>query len=171
MKFIDLTGKRFSRLVVVKKDRKSGGKFYWFCKCDCGINAIVSGSNLKTGHTKSCGCFQIEEQSKRITETNLKHGHNCIKTNGKPSPTYNSWQAMFNRCYNPKHISYNNYGARGITVWKRWNSFINFLADMGERPDGKTLDRINVNGNYDLFNCKWSTLSEQQRNRRDNSNV
>jgi RNA polymerase sigma factor (sigma-70 family) len=96
-----------------------------------------------------------------------KHGH--TSDSGKMNPTYLSWTSMKQRCYNNKHEAYKKYYGRGITVCDRWrNSFINFLKDMGERPIGKTLDRINNNGNYEPSNCKWSTLKEQARNTRRN---
>lgn len=167
MNLIDLRGMLFGRLTVLKISHRQKSKIYWLCKCECGEQVSVSGTNLKTGHTVSCGCFQSEKQSLVITERNLKHGHNALKTLGKPSRTYVSWQSMFQRCYDKNHISYCNYGARGIKVCERWDDFENFLADMGERPENKTLDRINTNGNYEPSNCRWSTPSEQQRNRRD----
>jgi hypothetical protein len=89
------------------------------------------------------------------------HGH----TTGKFSPTYHSWASMIQRCTNPNRSFYHRYGGRGITVCKRWMTFINFLADMGERPDGTSLDRINNDGNYTPRNCRWATLAEQQRHR------
>jgi len=102
----------------------------------------------------------------KIGAANRRHGHS--PRNGKLSLTYHSWQAMKLRCYYPSQPGFKNYGARGIAVCDRWrNSFENFLADMGERPEGKTLDRYpNNDGNYEPGNCRWATLSEQQRNRR-----
>jgi len=96
---------------------------------------------------------------------NLKHGHN--KKSGQETPTYNSWQKMKQRCLNPKATGYHNYGARGITVCRRWrNSFENFLNDMGERPEGMSIDKIDNNGSYGKWNCKWSTPKEQANNKR-----
>lgn len=94
-----------------------------------------------------------------------KHGHRGSFGRSK-SPTYHSWCKMRERCRDPKHRSYSNYGGRGVTVCERWNSFENFLADMGERPDGMTIDRISVEGNYEPGNCKWSTKEEQEANKR-----
>lgn len=94
------------------------------------------------------------------------HKHDMHK-----SPTYKSWIAMRQRCYNPKIKHWNKYGGRGISICKRWDEFENFLADMGEKPEGKSLDRIDVNGNYEPDNCRWATQKTQQRNRRDNNTL
>ena len=96
----------------------------------------------------------------------IKHGHNPSKT-GKPSPTYQSWYAMKQRCQNPNCPAYKDYGGRGIKICERWMDFANFLQDMGEKPEGLTLDRINNNGNYELGNCRWATRKQQRQNQRD----
>jgi hypothetical protein len=163
---IDITGSKFERLTVVGEVVRNSDKRYWLCLCECGETKIVSGSNLRTGHTTSCGCFRREFQSEVITERNTLHGH--TRGRGKrPSHTYKSWQAMLQRCYKQNHISYSDYGGRGITVCQQWREdFRTFLRDMGERPLGKTLDRIEVNGNYEPSNCRWATFLEQVHNRR-----
>jgi hypothetical protein len=149
MKFIDLTGQRFGKLTVAARMPSSRtGQTRWLCHCDCGKAKIVQAGNLKTGHVASCGCL-------------ARHG--LTKT-----PTYASWTAMINRCTNPRNPNYPNYGGRGITVCERWrNSFLDFLDDVGERPSLEhSIDRINNYGNYEPGNCKWSTATEQNNNRR-----
>ena len=119
--------------------------------------------NLRSGHTRSCGCL-LKIQGSINGKATRKHGH---YRNGRPSRTYTSWQAMKDRCFNTNHVNYHLYGGRGITVCKRWvKSFKNFLKDMGKRPPLKTLDRKNTNRNYTPSNCRWATLRVQAINRR-----
>lgn len=126
------------------------------CRCDCGALRSVQPQKLVSGQTFSCGCMAAEKASKRL------------KTHGMTgTPEYVSWQSMKNRCYREEDISYPNYGGRGITVCDRWReSFKAFYADMGPRPDGMTLDRIEVNRNYEPANCRWATPLEQADNTR-----
>ena len=161
--FIDLTGQRFGRLIVIKQTDKNQWKnICWLCRCDCGKEKIIRGGHLKSGNTKSCGCLAKEQLIKRFT----KHGHS-IKT--QVSKIYTVWQSMIQRCVNSNDTAYYNYGERGITVCKRWrNSFENFLKDMGKPPEGYQIDKIDNNGNYCKENCRWSTPKENSRNRRDN---
>lgn len=122
----------------------------WLCKCNCGNERQVIASNLRTGKSLCCGCRKLK----------TKHGM-C------GTPTYTSWEAMRARCNNPKNVDYHSYGGRGIKVCERWASFVNFLADMDERPEGMTLDRIDNDGNYEPGNCRWTTKEVQ----RDNSTL
>ena len=148
----EIGGKRFGRLVAMTTvEGRDPTRKMWLCKCDCGATATVRGSDLRAGDVKSCGCLA------------RKHGHVGPDV---PSPTYHSWQAMRQRCTNPNTVAWKYYGARGIRVCERWQTFVNFLADMGERPAGKTLDRIDCDGNYEPGNCRWATQAEQIRNRR-----
>lgn len=167
--FKDLTGQHFTRLTAKKfVGRSESGHALWIFDCDCGAHDLVlSGVDVARGNTESCGCLGKE----RRAEANTKHGH--AKRDAVPSRTYASYSAMMSRCYKEHVCQYPRYGGRGITVCERWRGecgFINFLADMGERPAGKTLDRYpNNDGNYELRNCRWATVKEQQNNRR-NSN-
>lgn len=108
-----------------------------------------------------------EEAKSKMSAERTKHGHNKrVGGKGSPSKIYRVWRNMLNRCHNPNVPAYKNYGGRGITVCESWEKFENFLADMGEQPVGKTLDRINNDGNYEPGNCRWATPAEQIRNRR-----
>jgi len=151
---IDETGKRYGKLTVIKKSvAKESGKLgsWWICKCDCGNETIVHGRRLRTGHTRSCGCIH------------RKHG----MTN---TPEFRSWIGMKSRCYYPAEPSYKHYGGRGIRVAPEWlldNGFINFFNHVGPRLSNKhSLDRINVNKNYEPGNVRWATQEEQSNNRR-----
>jgi hypothetical protein len=151
-------GQRFGRLTILDL-YKEGCRKVAKCLCDCGNETVVK--NYALGKkANSCGCYRTDLPS--ITKTT--HGHNKQRTR---TPTYNSWRAMKDRCNRSTYYLYKDYGGRGIKICERWNSFANFLADMGERPENKTLDRIDVNGNYGPENCKWSDVYEQNRNKRN----
>ena len=159
---VNLIDRRFGRLVVDKYAGQSKRNACWLCRCDCGGLLIVIGHNLTGGNTQSCGCLRVDMLRAR-TRT---HGHAPL--HAPRSPTYQSWTAMRSRCMSrrPNDRRALDYGLRGITCCVRWNSFEAFLADMGERPAGTSLDRVDVNGNYEPSNCRWATAAQQTRNRR-----
>lgn len=131
-------------------------------KCPCGEPFVMQCRS--EGTTKSCGCLIVDSARKLLSKNNHRKTHGYSNT-----PTYMSWCSMRRRCYSPTHVEYSRYGARGIVVCKRWkNSFQAFVDDMGERPKGMSIDRINCDGNYEPMNCRWATATEQARNQRRN---
>lgn len=165
-KLIDRTGQRYGMLVIVgKNDELSGKNIYWDYICACGASGATTTTRLTSGQ-KSCGCHTHE----MIVERNTTHGH--AKKSGS-SPTYSSYRAMIARCKYPSQDQYKYYGGRGISVCGRWlngdglkSGYECFLADMGPRPDGMTIDRLDVDGNYEPGNCRWSSQQEQMLNTR-----
>lgn len=169
-KFVNLEGRTFKRLTVIERAEdyvspKGHRVIQWLCKCECGNAIITVGSSLRRGATTSCGCFHKE----KLLEMTRTHGH----AEKGLSPTYVSYQSMIARCTNQKLDIFYMYGGRGIAVCIRWlESFENFLADMGERPEGTSLDRVDVDSSYTPENCRWASRSMQsynQRRRYDNT--
>lgn len=157
-------GMRFHRWLVMYKAPAKAGEvgrhLKWRCRCDCGQIRDVFQGNLTRGLSQSCGCLTREVNSAQ----KFKHG--------KP-PEFNCWASMKQRCSNPALRSYKDYGGRGITVCERWrDSFLAFLEDMGKRPSpDHSIERIDVNGNYEPSNCRWATRKEQGRNKRTTRKV
>jgi hypothetical protein len=154
MKLTDRMGERYGRLLVVgrapnKSDKDTNAR--WVCACDCGRETTQYGQDLKKGKVVSCGCWNDEKK--------FKHGM-------ARQPVYKVWQQLHQRCENPKAPKFYNYGGRGIKVCERWKSFENFAADMGIRPEGYSIERINNDGDYEPSNCMWATTKQQLNNRR-----
>jgi hypothetical protein len=158
MAIIDLTGKRFGRWVVEHLCADSGNVKFWSCVCDCGTRRRVFGGDLKRGGSKSCGCLMRDIKAAGWRSHDMSR-----------HPAYRNWIGAKMRCENAGNEGYWEYGGRGITVSDQWQSFDVFWRDMGPswRP-GLTLDRLDVDGNYEAGNCRWATPREQAHNRRDN---
>lgn len=160
MQKIDITGNKYGRLTVIRENGKNGKNIIWLCKCDCGKEVSVIAYNLKNGHTRSCGCFQKESKS------NTHSTHKCSN-----SRLYRIWIHIKNRCLNAHVPHYKYYGGRGIKVCPEWEksfvSFMNWSLSNGYK-DGLSIDRINVNGNYDPDNCRWVDMKIQANNKTNN---
>lgn len=159
--FRDITGQRFHRLLVIEPLRRispPADHAFWRCVCDCGKEVIAAASDLlKDGGTKSCGCFAAERSSRDKRTHGMTH-----------TKTYKAWRSMRGRCTNPRLENYKDYGARGISVCERWSTFEAFFADMGTAPPGSQLDRVDVNGNYEPSNCRWTTPKVNNNNKPSN---
>lgn len=146
-------GNRFNKLTAIRFSHRNKWKNqFWFFRCDCGKEKVIRVNNVKNGNTKSCGCLFKKGN-------NLMHGMTDTKT-------HNSWIAMRKRCLKSDDKDYKYYGGRGITICPEWIIFENFFEDMGERLQGKTLDRKDNNGNYCKKNCRWATPKQQANNKR-----
>lgn len=152
-KIYPMVGLKFGQLTVISFSGKNNRRlFLWNCKCDCGKNKIISGSDLRTRHSVSCGC--------RV----YKHGESDRKNS-----EYAIWCGMKDRCCNKNSTSFKHYGGRGISVHPSWMEYENFLRDMGRKPSPKhSIDRINNDGNYEPGNCRWATKIQQANNKRTN---
>ena len=149
-------GQKFGRLTVIAKSTLSQTHTIYDCQCDCGATTACRASHLIAGATQSCGCHR--------RETSNKHGRSG-------TVEYFTWQNMLARCRNPKHIEYHNYGARGIIVCERWQTFTNFFKDMGKRPSpAHSIERLNNFGSYEPANCEWVTIDKQAINKRMRNN-
>ena len=159
MKRLDLTGQRFGRLTVVRLHAMKGYEAIWECRCECGTLCYPTRHNLRAGNHASCGCLRRELGAQKT----LTHG---ASRRGRHSPEYRTWSSAKARCFNQRNKRFTEYGGRGITMCDRWvDDFQAFLDDMGPRPHGHSLDRINVDGNYEPGNCRWATSLDQARNK------
>lgn len=153
----DMVGQKRGRLTVISRHGTTpdNQNATWLCKCECGKELVVPGSRLRNGNTQSCGCLHEERWRAAV----VTHGMHSTKM-------YRAWSEMKQRCINPSRPNYNNYGGRGIKICDRWLKFENFLADMGVRPEGMTLERKDPDGNYCPENCVWASYKVQASNKR-----
>lgn len=152
----DLSGQRFERLTAIAPTgEKRWGVYLWRCVCECGSETIAASNSLRSGTVRSCGCLARQAAS----AANTKHGY-------FGTPTYRSWDTLIQRCTNPASTNFPRYGARGIRVCDRWLKFEHFLADMGERPLGLSIERRDNEKGYEPGNCVWATAREQRMNQR-----
>lgn len=159
---LDITGQRFGRLVAIRRVENKGRRTRWLFTCDCGVETEQLLEPIRAGYTRSCGCLRKDVTAAR----SLTHGH---RRGRKSTPTLKAWQHAKDRCFNPNNEKFAQYGGRGISMSDEWrNDFSAFLADMGECPLGRSLDRVNVDGHYEPRNCRWATQTQQSRSRSDN---
>lgn len=171
----NIAGQKFGRLKAIGIDEsKQTRKTYWICECDCGNMISVRSDALKCGRTKSCGCYKQESDRKNVT--NVPAYKKYLEQGQKVGGTrlYSIWQGMKARCYNPNNTRYNSYGGRGIVICDEWKddymAFLKWAMDNGY-SDELTIDRKNVNGNYEPGNCQWATSAMQSNNRRSNIDI
>ena len=159
---INILGQTFGRWTVIgRAENAANCQARWRVRCECGTEGIRESIVLRDGRSQSCGCIKREQTA----AMSIKHGHSF---SGKITPTYRSWCGMIARCCNPRHRSYDRYGGRGIAVCERWLTFIHFLEDMGEKPAGQSVHRVDNDGPYEPGNCRWASGREQARHKTNN---
>lgn len=161
--FVDLTGKKYNYLTIIKFSHYKSNYRYWLCRCDCGVEKSIREDLIVKNKTISCGCYNII----KIKKTNTKHGLWSHRL-------HNVWSSIKTRCYNKKSHAYKNYGGRGITMCDEWkNNFKSFYdwAMSNGYQDNLTIDRINNNGNYEPLNCRWVDMKTQSNNKRNNKMI
>lgn len=161
---INMIGECYGRLAVRSYAGLLHGRSAWLTQCQCGNQKVATRDDLRSGAVTSCGCLRKEKRQALAAAINKSHGLYGTEMHG-------IWRSMLARCQTPTHIGYAYYGGRGVKVCERWMDLTNFIADMGHRPAGKSLDRINPDGDYEPGNCRWASVTEQNRNKRTNRNL
>ena len=155
---LDVTGERYGRLAMLRRVGIEEHKAMWLAACACGTECVVMLSAVRQGRVSSCGCLR-RETVHSIGKANARHGMT-------DTPTWRSWKSMNERCSNPRLRGWAYWGGSGISVCVRWRTFEHFLSDMGERPPGTCIDRIDNDGNYEPGNCRWASVSQSNQNKR-----
>jgi hypothetical protein len=162
---IDMAGRKYGLLTAIERSPQL--RTHWLFSCECGSKKWINAYHVRVGRIRSCGCYWTTERAAQHARLVLvPHSGSNRKHSRSRQRVYAVWKTMRQRCTNPKSRDWRWYGGRGIKVCARWDEFENFIADMGERPDGLTLERRDVNGHYGPENCYWATWTEQRRNKR-----